>query len=107
MADEEFSSSDEGIKTFPTSESSPSQSSQPVFDSYPSQSSQSVFGSFPTQSSQRTNVCLEENEIDFFSPEAIFNGDTLRFKSVPRTPKLGIRGDGFDVIMGEPQNPQK
>ena len=88
FGDEELSSSDEKFKTLP--------SHYRQMQRNTSQVSSKVYAS-----------SVASNDIDFFSPESIFNGDTLKYNSIARTPKLGVRGDGYDVIMGEPPSSSK
>ena len=88
FGDEELSSSDEKFRTLP-----------------------SHYGQMQRNTSQVSSKAyassVASNDIDFFSPESIFNGDTLKYNSIARTPKLGVRGDGYDVIMGEPPSSSK
>lgn len=56
----------------------------------------------PSEVSYETSASnASDCSTDLYSPDSIFNGDTLRHNSrprTPRTPKLGVRGDGFDFI---------
>lgn len=45
------------------------------------------------------NTSASESSLGNYSPDAIFNGDNLRHPSIQRTPKPGVRGDGFEFIV--------
>ena len=54
----------------------------------------------PSELSYTTSASnASDSSLGNYSPDAIFNGDNIRHNSIQRTPKPGVRGDGFEFIV--------